>query len=167
MNLRRINPLKKMCLIVVTSMLLATLSACGALSERDPLERQNFLDLMDERGFTIVDYTNELTGDLEELVSLYLIAISPSGSYQIEFLELHSVGGAEILFAGTRENAESLRGNTSSHSSVDGRNHSTYQLTSAGLYSHLLRVDDVFVFVLGADSDDRDEIRELFNLISN
>jgi len=143
-----------------------SISACGIFSERDPLELQNFLDVMEENGFEIVDYTNELTGELEDLISLYLIAVSPGGSYQIEFIELHTTAGAEAVFASTIENAEALRGNTSSHSSVNGVNHNTFQLTSAGLYSHLLRVDNIFVFVLGADADYRDEIRSKIDLMS-
>ena len=170
MNLRRGILPKGLCLVLVTLMLLSMFSACGALSARDPLERQTFLDVMEENGFEIVDLTSELaelTGELEEIVSLYLVAVSPDGSYQFEFVEFHTTDGARAVFAGTRQNAEALRGSTSSHSSVNAANHNTYQLTSAGLYSHLLRVDDILVFVLGADSDHRDEIRYIFDLISS
>ena len=166
MKLRRDIFKKGLCLVFITLMFLFTLSACGVFSERDPLELQTFLDVMEEKGFEIVDYTNELTGELEELVSLYLIAISPGGSYQVEFIELHTTDAAQAVFAGTRQNAEALRGSASSYRSVNVANYNAYQLTSAGLYSQLLRVDDVFVFVLGADSDYRDEIRSIFDLIS-
>lgn len=157
---------KALCLVLIVLMLVSTLGACSALSPRDPLELQNFLDLMEEKGFDIVDYTIALTGELEELIALYLIAISPNESYQIEFIKLHTIAGAQSVFAGTRESAEALRGNASSHSSVSGVNHNTFHLTSAGLYSHLLQVDDIFVFVLGADAGYRDEIRTIFDLLS-
>ena len=166
MTLYKAIPKKQLFLVAMTLILIFMLSACSAFTPRDPLERQEFLDLMEEHGFEIVDYTNELAGELEELVSLYLLAIAPSGSYQIEFIELHTIEGAQAVFAGTKQNADALRGSSSSHSSVGGPNHDTYRLTSAGLYSHLLRVDDIFVFVLGADAEYRDEIRAKFDHMS-
>jgi len=166
MNLRKIVSKKGLCIVLAILMLLPVVAACGVFSARDPLERQDFLDVMEENGFEIVDYTNELTGELEDLVSLYLLAVSPSGSYQIEFIEFHTIAGAEAVFAGTMANAESLSGNARSHSSVNGVNHNTFRQTSAGLYSHLLRVDNTFIFVLGADADYRDEIRAKIDLIS-
>jgi len=166
MTLRKGVSKKWLCLVLIAGILVSMLSACGAFSERDPLELQTFLEVMEEHGFEIVDYTNALTGELEDLISLYLIAVSPGGSYQIEFIEHHTEAGAQAVFAGTRQNAEALLGNASSNSAVNGVNHNTYRQTSAGLYSQLLRVDNIVIFVLGADVEYRDEIRAKFDLMS-
>ena len=166
MNLRKITHPHSIGFMLIALIFLLTLSACGARSERDPLELQTFLSVMEEKGFQIIDYTGELTGDLEAHVSLYLIAVSPTGSFQVEFIECHTVAGARAVFVGTRQNVEALRGSASSHRSVDGPNHSSYSQTSGGVYSRLLRVDNIVVIVLGADSGYRDEIRNIFDIIS-
>ena len=167
MNICKTISKKHLLLLFITLILVSTFSACGVFSERDPLSRQSFLDAMEEHGFTVIDYTDELTSELEEMISLYLIAVSPSGAYQIEFIELYTIEDAQAVFFGTKENADALSGRSSSYSSVNGPNHNVYRLTSAGLYSHLLRVDDIFVFVLGADAGYRDEIRSKIDLISS
>ena len=166
MNSRKIMSKKLLCLTLITLMLISALSACGIFSERDPIELQTFLSVMEENGFEIIDYTNQTTGEVRELTSLYLIAVSPGASYQIEFLELHTAESARAIFEGTKQNAENLRSGSGSHSSVNGPNHNSHSLTAGGLYSRLLRVDDIVVFVLGADADYRDDIRAKFDLFS-
>lgn|GEM_PF-2906609 len=157
---------KRIVIIFMALLFISILSAGSNLLRRAPLDYQNFLNVMEEKGFIVIDYTNYIPEELSDRIYLYLIALAPNNSYQINFVQLNTVSYARSSFTNTMRNANRLRGNITSYRSISVSNHRSFQLTSAGLYSQLLQVDNVLIYVVGADADYRSEIRTIMNLIS-
>ena len=165
MSLRKYAP-KSICLVMLVFFLVIPLSSCGMFFQQEPLELDNFMEVMEEKGFEVEDHTN-LTPPtaIEELADLYLVAVSPCDSYQIHFIKFQTDGGAQRVFEVFRQEADAARGSVSRYSSVNMPNHNRYQMTSMGFFVYILRVEDVLVFTIRANEEHRDEIREIFDLL--
>jgi len=157
---------KALCLALIVCSLIFSFTGCDVFFERDPLDVETFLEVMEENGFRVIDHTNIHLWEGNTDILKRLIAVHPNNAFEIQFVIYNNTAAAISSFNGTRQHVENMRGNVTSHSSVSGRNHSRFNQTSAGVYSQLLSVDNIFVFVFGADAEYRDEIRNLFNLIS-
>jgi hypothetical protein len=60
------------------------------------------------------------------------------------------------MFNTNKSTFESYKGNSSSESSANMSNYSTYTLTSSGYYMHLCRVDNTLIYVRVKDDFKKD-----------
>ena len=145
-------------LVIVVAILFLT----GCFSEREPINRADFITTMETAGFEIVDISGQY-----DWANYVILAVSPGWDYQIEFYELASESDARRVFNGTREQVESGSGSSSSHTSVSVANYQRFTMTSGGLYAHLYQVGNTIIFVDWTDSEFRDEIRDLVGQFEN
>ena len=113
----------------------------------------DFRKVFQESGYVIYDATEQFaaTGVVESAS----IAQDTTG-HQVEFYVLKSESDAISMFNTNKSTFESYKGNSSSESSANMSNYSTYTLTSSGYYMHLCRVDNTLIYVRVKDDFKKD-----------
>jgi len=141
--------------VVISSMLL------GCSASRNPIDADTFRTKAEEAGYTVIDTINPdgTAGDC-------LLAIkNPEGiEYQIEFVIVPTVEQAKSIYQEKKDEYESKKGTSSSHSSVSFGNYSYYNLTTNGKYYLVSRTANTFVFV-EASTKYKDEISDFIRSI--
>ena len=113
----------------------------------------DFRKVFQESGYAIYDATSQF--DATGVVESASIAQSTSG-HQVEFYVLKSEEDAVSMFNTNKSTFEAYKGNSSSESSANMSNYSTYTLTSSGYYMHLCRVDNTLLYVRVKDNFKKD-----------
>ena len=144
-------------MLCAITLVVILLSACAS---RTPISATNFQRIMEENGFEVRDVTYQTESNEIELVLLGIMG----GSYQFEFYEISSEYFARRFYNTMPPALEERKGTSYTSRTLGGRNFESYELTTSGMYFHLLRVENVVIFV-EADAAFRDDIREIFGLL--
>jgi len=135
------------------------LTACG--TPREPMEASVFRSVMESAGYEIIDLVEQGDGTGVAIQDL----VVQTTNYAFVFGEFIAESYAIRAFNSMRAEIEAGQGNTRSHRSVSMANHSLFEQTSAGVFGYVYRVDNTILYVI-ADSDYRDQVRELIDRIT-
>ncbi len=142
---------------VLAGMLLLT-----GCSKKNPVTAEDFEDVMEENGYTVMDVT-ERYESYEEIENV-LLAVNSDGSYQIEFYVLSEEKWAVNMYEENAEKFENQKTSIAVESSVNIGNHSRYNLVSGGSYMLVSRIDNTLLYV-EADGSKADEIKAVLKEI--
>ena len=157
--MKRINQL---CLVLLMVFVSFMMIGC---SDREPIVKADFIATMTDAGFNVIDISHEFVefDDVDYLV----LAIAPSGEYQVEFVQLATIAVAHETFVTTRQRLENQAGSSSSTTSTEVANYRRFTITSNGQYAHLYLVENTMILVDWVDASLRNEIRELVGKFEN
>ena len=145
----------------------------GIMGPRAPIDSAEFQLVVEAAGFEVWDLYEfpenpcdpedacDVCIFLDDATSLLFFAQGEAG-YWFEFAEFHDTREAIHQFNHRQRNAEDFRQGASAHREVNLGNYSRFQQTSGGIYIHILRVDNVLIYV-EALQEHRNEIREIMN----
>ena len=139
--------------LVATVALIATLTG-----SKEPLTAKGFAAAMEKNGYEVIN-VKEQFARYDHVKSAY-IAIDGQGGQQIEFYVLSGADTASAFFDNNRSLFEETKGSIVSESSVSGKNHAKYTLSSGGTYKVISMIDNTAVY---ADVEDscKDEVKEI------
>lgn len=144
--------MKKYLLLCVAVLLLLT--GCVG-KERTAISAEDFRSKMEEKGYTVVDATNQFeAGLVEEVVLAY------NDNYQLEFYVMPDEDSAKAAFMQNQSTFESAKGSSSSHKTVSLKNYSYYNLTTDGKYFTVSRTDNTFMYTV-VEEDYKKEVQDL------
>lgn len=138
------------CLIVLAVSLLAT--------PKTPATAESFEALMTEKGFTVSRADSVV--DEYSFVRNVVLAVSPDGSYQLEFYEFADSEYAGNFFASNKELFESAKVGSSSSASTSLKNFEKYTMTNSGRFYAVAVLDNTGIYVT-ADAEYKDAIKEI------
>ena len=134
--------------------MLVTLTGCG---DKTVQTAGGFSQLAQEQGCTVADATEQFAS--EEVVQSVTLAQHADG-WQVEFYVLTDADAAGNMFDYNKSTFESSKGSSSTESSANLGNYSSYSLTTDGTYKYLCRVDNTVVYV-DVDSTYKDAVKDL------
>jgi len=146
----------KQVLVIVLAMTI--LSGCG----RDVIASDDFKSYMEDKGYEIVDSTDQYAG-IGDVHKGYIALVDSNNDgeidYQIEWLEVKNIEDAILLFEQQKVVSESYKGNSSSESNVNRKNYSEYSITYNGIHINMIRVENTLVYVM-CDEEYKDNVKE-------
>ena len=147
--------MKKIHKLVVLTVLTITLAGLTACSNRTPVSVSDFNEIMEEKGFEIVDATGQVAPE-----SITAISIAVNEDYQIELYEMVSDATATAVFAENKDIFEGYAEGSSLTLSKSIMNYSYYSVTNDGTYYALSKVGNTMIYVV-ADAEYKDEISDI------
>lgn len=147
---------KKFGAVVFAAVLCLGLTGCDL--KKEAVTAGDFTEVMEEKGFEIVDSTDQFPeGSVQEVV------LALNGDYQVEFYVFDSNTQAESAYEQNRENFESYSDAKSNLSTSIG-NYNYYEQTDLGSggYYVVSQVDNT-MFYAAAEKEYKDEIREIMD----
>ena len=151
---------KKRYLLILNAFVVLTMICCTGCGNKTAITTEKFSSTMQEKGFYITDVTEQFSA--YEFVNAVTIATEPSGNYQIEFYDLADTENAIASFNTNKETFEQYKGSSSTESSVDVNNHSSYSLTSNGKYMCVSRIDNTMIYV-DVPENFKKEVKEIID----
>ena len=151
--------------ITILLMMVISIFILAACSDRDPVDPQHFVEVMESKGFEIVDMTND--GDSADAV---LVAISSDQDFQIGLFVFENDDLARVAFNALRNNVDQEareRSATRSNTETNIANYSRLTITSRGMYVHLYRAANTLMMVDWSDASYRNEIRNIMRNFEN
>ena len=131
------------------------------IAERESINVETFVAVMEENGYTTIDATYQVEYDFVRLIVLAL-----EENHQFEFWEFDYSENARFAFLDIRNGLEATIVGSYSSSFINGRNFDTYRLTTDGRYHQILRVENIMIYSWGP-SNYRNDIRALFRILEN
>jgi len=148
--------IKGSALILVLIIISLFATACG--TPREPMDVNVFRSVMESEGYEIVDL---IPGGAD--YAYHDLGVI-TDHYTFVFGEMKTIAYATNAFNSMRRGIEDAQGSTRTYRSVSLANHSLFEQTSGGVFSHVYRVDNTILYVR-ADSAYRDYVRELIDRI--
>ena len=147
--------MKKFKLVVIMCLVMTfLLVGCG---DKTALTSAGFTETMEGKEFRVADVSSDYA-DYDYIDSV-TIAQSADG-WQIEFYVLEDENYAQGMFNENKSFFESTKGNSSSESSVSVGNHSSYALTSGGVYMCVSRIDNTLIYTR-VDSEYKNTVKDI------
>ncbi len=139
--------MKKRNIILGIVCFLMIFALTGCLS-KTAITTSEFKTKAENLGYTTTDIISQYAsyGYIKEAT------VAQSEGYQVEFYVLDDASNATSMFNTNKEDFESYMGNSSSESTVNIGNYSSYTLTSSDYYMHLCRVDNTLLYVKVKDT---------------
>ncbi len=147
-------------MIVTVAMLCAAalLTACGG--PKTSMTADQFCSSMEQKGFELVDNIDVGQGQADDI----WVAVSPEGTYQIEYYDLLSEDQAKIAFSQNVAQFESMKGSSSVSSEINISNYSIKKIESDGRYMYVCRVADTLVYTV-SEAAYKTEIEDIIQTI--
>ncbi len=142
----------KMLAVALMTIMCIGLTAC---SNRTPVSVSDFNEIMEEKGFEIVDATGQVAPE-----SITAISIAVNEDYQIELYEMVSDATATAVFAENKDIFEDYAIGSATTISKNIMNYAYYSVTSSGTYYALSKIGNTMIYVV-ADAEYKDEISEI------
>ena len=147
--------MKKVYKMFAVAMMIIMSIGLTACSNRTPVSVSDFNEIMEEKGFEIVDATGQVAPE-----SITAISIAVNEDYQIELYEMVSDATATAIFAENKNIFEEYAEGSSLTLSKSIMNYSYYSVTNAGTYYALSKIGNTMIYVV-ADVEYKDEISEI------
>lgn len=144
----------KIFLGVVLCFMVLLLTGCG---NKKAITADDFSTIAEKYDCTIIDVMNQYSS--YGVVDNALVARNSDG-WQVEFYVLDSENSAASMFNTNQTTFENSKSGTTTESSSNMGNYSTYTLNSGGTYMHLCRVDNTLLFVK-VDDTYKDTVEKL------
>lgn len=129
--------------------------------EKTPISAESFNTIMGEKGYIMVDITNQYAEYGDYVLKGYL---AQKSGYQIEFYELSSEENAIDAYNTNRSLFESQESNVSASYTISMNNYGTYSLTTKEEYKYLSRIDNTLIYV-NVDKDYKDTVKDILKEI--
>lgn len=144
----------KIFLGVVLCFMVLLLTGCG---NKEAITADDFSTIAEKYDCTVINVMNQYSS--YGVVDNALVARNSDG-WQVEFYVLDSENSAASMFNTNQSNFENSKSGTTTESSSNVGNYSTYTLTSGGTYMHLCRVDNTLLYVK-VDDTYKDTVEKL------
>ncbi|HKM34902.1 MAG TPA: hypothetical protein VJY54_09175 [Lachnospiraceae bacterium] len=138
--------------ILVVLTCITCLTGC---TQKKPVTLEEFKNVMSSAGFTIVDATDQATGD-----SITAISLATKEEYQIEFYVFTENKFAASAFIQNQSIFESYESGSTYSLNKEIGNYAYYSLVSDGECYILARVDNTLMYAV-ADATYKNDITEL------
>lgn len=145
---------KNILLGIVSFFILFILTGCG---NKTVLTTDKFKSIVTEHDLVATDITNQY--EKYDYIQEVTIAKSTDG-WQLEYYVISDESYATSMFNNNKSTFESSKGNTSSESSADIGNYSSYTLTTGDKYMHICRVDNTILYV-SVDKTYKDTVSDI------
>lgn len=129
--------------------------------EKTPISAESFNTIMREKGYIMVDITNQYAEYGDYVLKGYL---AQKSGYQIEFYELSSEENAIDAYNTNRSLFESQESNVSASYTISMNNYGTYSLTTKEDYKYISRIDNTLIYV-NVDKDYKDTVKDILKEI--
>ncbi len=146
--------MKKILRLSVVFFVMLTMFSLMGCGEKTVVSLKDFNSLMEKKGYTIKDATEQITPARVQAISLAI-----KEDYQIEFYVFKDTRTAESVFAQNKLMFENNKSSGYIEQSRSFQNNSYYSLVSGGNFYLLSRVDHTMIYVV-ADADYKKEITE-------
>lgn len=143
---------KKLSLIALLAMFVLLITGCGT---KEVKTTDDFTALAESKDMEVVDVYQQFAsaGIIKEAT------VARNDDWQVEFYVLTDDASAEGMYETNVGIFESRKGSSSSHSSVDMENYSSYALTSDGSYMYVIRVDNTVLY-LDVEEEFKEDVQE-------
>ena len=132
-----------------------------ALTEKVALTSDQFKANLEERGYQIVDATNQISdSNIGQYKKVYL-AIDSEMTYQIEFHEFTDSTYAQNIYSQIKNALDTTRSNNSTYTNIDGINFNKYTATDTNAYAIVSRIDNTVMYALVYDNY-KDVVNSIF-----
>lgn len=128
------------------------LTGCAS---KEAVSVEVFNEVMEEKGYEIIDASEQYSEDVIEAISLALCE-----DYQIEFYVFSDSAAAAATYNQNKSLFEEERGTASVHIAKSIGNYSYFNMSSDGIFYLLARVDNTMLYVV-ADADYKGEIEKI------
>ena len=158
--------MKRVLLIVMIIALFFAIGGCAVYSilnrEKDSITSEEFKSIMENKGYTIVDVTNQYAqyGYIEK----GYIAITNDRQYQVEFYTLTDNEKAVYFYNTNKTIFENSKQGVTSEKSAELKNYCKYTLNNNGKYKVISRIDNTAIY-LNVDEQYKDIIKDLLKEI--
>lgn len=125
--------------------------------EKTPISAERFNTIMEEKGYIMVDTTNQYAQYGNYILKSYL---AQKSGYQIEFYELSSEENAIDMYNTNKSLFESQEPNVSASFTISMKNYGTYSLTTNEEYKYLSRIDNTLIYV-DVDKNYKDTVKNI------
>lgn len=123
--------------------------------EKEALTAKEFISIMEEQDFLVGEVTDQFEDADIEVEEAY---VAVGDDYQIEFYTFEDEENAEMFFKVNK--AKFDEDSASSRVTLNGKNFTSFSITTDGEYRFVERVDDTVIY-LDVDEEYKDEVKEL------
>lgn len=116
-----------------------------ANKEKQPISTEEFKTALEGKEFNIIDINSRLSS-ISQINQGYL-AMESDYNYQIEFYELTDEESAKTFYDNNKNKFETLKGDLSAYTSVDGKNWAKYALSTDGKYMVVSRIANTVIYL--------------------
>ena len=103
--------------------------------------------------------TTDITAQYSSYKHVKEATIAKNDNYQVEFYVITSEEEAKGMYETNKSDFENSKGSSSSYSSVELGNYSTYAQTSSGKYKYIARVDSTLLYI-DVDEKYKDDVKK-------
>ena len=121
-------------------LMLFLVTGCG---KKTVITTSEFISKAEKAGYQ----TTDITAQYSSYEYIKEATIAKNDNYQVEFYVLDGEDKAKGMFDTNKTDFENSKGSSSSYSTVNLANYSTYALTSAGKYMYLARVENTLIYI--------------------
>lgn len=143
---------KSIKLIIMVSLVLLLLTGC---SKKESITTEQFKSKMEENNFKIHDVTDQFSG-----THVTEATVAMKEEFQIEFYLLNSSEEASNMFESNKERFKQNKGNSSTESSLSGKESGSYTLNTNDRYQYVCFVDNTVLYLNVTDTY-KDEIKTI------
>lgn len=128
-------------------------------SKAEPVTAEEFAEVMENRGFTVSDCTEQFED--ENFIKKVLVAVSPTGDYQVKFLTLEGEEAAKDIYEETCEILSTGWEQTSIHES-SGSQKQNYEIIGTDGFGCMTRIGATCFYAV-VDEDFKKQVEEIKN----
>jgi len=153
---------KALVVVLIVVLLIAAVISTGVYLvvkfvnvEKEVLTAKEFISIMEEQDFLVGEVTDQFEDADIEVEEAY---VAVGDDYQIEFYTFEDEENAEMFFKVNK--AKFDEDSASSRVSFNGKNFTSFSITTDGEYRFVERVDETVIY-LDVDEEYKDEVKEL------
>lgn len=153
---------KALVVVLIVVLLIAAVISTGVYLvvkfinvEKEALTAKEFVSIMEENDFEVGEVTDQFEDADIEVEEAY---VAVGDDYQIEFYTFEDEENAEMFFKVNK--AKFDEDSASSRVSLNGKNFTSFSITTDGEYRFVERVDETVIY-LDVDEEYKDEVKEL------
>lgn len=153
---------KALVVVLIVVLLIAAVISTGVYlvvkfvnAEKEALTAKEFISIMEEKDFLVGEVTDQFEDADIEVEEAY---VAVGDDYQIEFYTFEDEENAEMFFKVNK--AKFDEDSASSRVTLNGKNFTSFSITTDGEYRFVERVDETVIY-LDVDEEYKDEVKEL------
>ena len=137
---------------VLCFLMLFLVTGCG---KKTVITTSEFISKAEKAGYQ----TTDITAQYSSYEYVKEATIAKNDNYQVEFYVIDGEDKAKGMFDTNKADFENSKGSSSSYSTVNLANYSTYALTSSGKYKYIARVDSTLLYI-DVDEKYKDDVKK-------